>query len=358
MLDSQAHITESVLSDLPIRQFVFTFPFALRNRMAFDPTLCADVRRIVMRALFGFYRDRAKRKGLLPGPTGAIVATQLFATALNVNPHFHVLCFDGVFSSDDALSGDDDTPIDGFRFLGQPNMSDLIDCSRGASTVSSASSPSADSWTTTRATTTRSSQHACVSRSSTANASTAGTSIRPEPPRPRGFASRPRTRLHPPRRRRHPRLRPPPTRHARALRPASALRRMPGGARRRRARLLPTRSPLRRRHHQHRLDQGRLPRQARGPRSQPRKHLVTYHGVLAPNHASFDVPPPQRPTPRVVRQPTTTTSASTTSRPQPGGEPRMKISCSAPTASAFDDAITAGETSVYSPPSPTPTPSP
>ena len=49
LIDSQAHIRESILPDLPIRKFVFTFPFALRFRMAFDPVLCANVRCAVMR---------------------------------------------------------------------------------------------------------------------------------------------------------------------------------------------------------------------------------------------------------------------------------------------------------------------
>ena len=88
MLDSQAHITDAILPDLPIRQFVFTFPFALRYRMAFDPALCADVRRVVMRALFGFYRDRATKKDnhLVPGPTGALVATQRFRDRVERQP--------------------------------------------------------------------------------------------------------------------------------------------------------------------------------------------------------------------------------------------------------------------------------
>ncbi|HMQ58994.1 MAG TPA: transposase zinc-binding domain-containing protein [Rhizobiaceae bacterium] len=75
MLDHEIHITGTVLPDLPIRQFVFTFPFALRYRIAFDPILCADVRRILMRALFAFYRQRAEEKNLPAGPTGAIAVT-------------------------------------------------------------------------------------------------------------------------------------------------------------------------------------------------------------------------------------------------------------------------------------------
>ena len=105
MLDQETHITGTVLPDLPIRQFVSTFPFALRYRIAFDPILCADVRRILMRALFAFYRQRAEGKNLPAGPTGAIAVTQRFATAPNLNPHFHILCFDGVFD------GTDFTPV-------------------------------------------------------------------------------------------------------------------------------------------------------------------------------------------------------------------------------------------------------
>lgn len=126
MLDQEAHITEEILPDLPIRQFVFTVPFALRYRMAFNPKLCSDVRRGVMRALFSFYRRQADKKNITPGPTGAITAIQRFGSALNLNVHFHILCFDGVFSGATSDGRQD------FHYTGTPTKPEierlLADC--------------------------------------------------------------------------------------------------------------------------------------------------------------------------------------------------------------------------------------
>jgi hypothetical protein len=113
-------LTEAVLPDLPLRQFVFTFPFALRYRLAFDPDLCAAVRRTLMRALFAFYRRRGQEKGLASDLTGAVAVTQRFGSALNLNIHFHILCFDGLFI---PATSPGDRP--GFRFLGTPSVAGI-----------------------------------------------------------------------------------------------------------------------------------------------------------------------------------------------------------------------------------------
>jgi hypothetical protein len=67
MIELEAHLTEEVLPDLPLRQFVFTVPFALRYRIAFDPDLCAAVRRVLVRAIIGFHRERSRRIGFPRG---------------------------------------------------------------------------------------------------------------------------------------------------------------------------------------------------------------------------------------------------------------------------------------------------
>jgi hypothetical protein len=119
MFDEEAHLTETVLPDLPLRQFVFTFPFALRYRLAFDPDLCSAVRKVVMRTLSGFYRKRAQRKNLPAGETGSLAVQQRFGSALNLNIHFHILCFDGVFSA----PGEE--PSVDFHWTGTPSVADI-----------------------------------------------------------------------------------------------------------------------------------------------------------------------------------------------------------------------------------------
>lgn len=123
MIETEAHLTEDVLPDLPLRQFVFTVPFALRYRIGFDPKLCAAVRKVIVRALLGFYRDDARHKGLAPGFGGAVVVTQRFGSALNLNVHFHILVFDGVFLEPDDPEDRDQPPE--FWFHGNPSDHDI-----------------------------------------------------------------------------------------------------------------------------------------------------------------------------------------------------------------------------------------
>ena len=54
LIETEAHLTEDVLPDLPLRQFVFTVPFALRYLIALDPKLCSAVRRVVVRTILSF----------------------------------------------------------------------------------------------------------------------------------------------------------------------------------------------------------------------------------------------------------------------------------------------------------------
>jgi hypothetical protein len=53
---------------------------------------------VSVRAVLGFQRWRACRLGVRDGRSGAVTAIQRFGGALNVNPHFHTLAPDGVFT--------------------------------------------------------------------------------------------------------------------------------------------------------------------------------------------------------------------------------------------------------------------
>ncbi|MBN1669737.1 MAG: transposase, partial [Kiritimatiellae bacterium] len=73
-------------------------PFALRYRMAYDHRLVREVRRVMMRTIFAFLRRRARARGLAEPEGGAVAFVQRFGSALNLNPHLHVLVLDGVYA--------------------------------------------------------------------------------------------------------------------------------------------------------------------------------------------------------------------------------------------------------------------
>jgi hypothetical protein len=62
-------------------------------RVAYDPALCAAVRRIFVRVVLGWQRRRAASEGLADARSGAIVFAQRFGGALNLNLPLHALVF-------------------------------------------------------------------------------------------------------------------------------------------------------------------------------------------------------------------------------------------------------------------------
>jgi len=104
MVESAAHLVDHVLPQVFIRQWVISFPWALRYILARQPRLLSQVRRIFLRAVFGFYRKQARQAGLHRGRTGAVSRIQLFGSALNLNPHLHTLLLDGVYCAASPFS--------------------------------------------------------------------------------------------------------------------------------------------------------------------------------------------------------------------------------------------------------------
>jgi hypothetical protein len=97
MTERAAHLIDHVLPRVPVRQWVLSLPFELRYRLAWDHKLCRAVLAVYTRALFGFYRKRARALGYRDGRTGTVTVIQRFGGALNLNVHFHTLAVDGVF---------------------------------------------------------------------------------------------------------------------------------------------------------------------------------------------------------------------------------------------------------------------
>lgn len=62
MNDAALHLTEFVLPEVPVRQWVCSLPWQLRYAMGYDRTLCAQVLSAFATELSRSYRHRAKRE--------------------------------------------------------------------------------------------------------------------------------------------------------------------------------------------------------------------------------------------------------------------------------------------------------
>ena len=99
MADTALWLVDRVIPDeAPVRQWVLSLPYRLRLLCAYDPDACALVRRVLMRAVSGFYERRLRRLGKPRPRTGAVAFVQRFDSGLRLNVHFHVLWLDGAYS--------------------------------------------------------------------------------------------------------------------------------------------------------------------------------------------------------------------------------------------------------------------
>jgi len=85
-----------VFPDVPLRQWVISFPVPLRYLFAAHPQAMGKVLGIVYRAISTHLIHKAGFS-LKEGATGAVTLIQRFGSALNLNIHFHILFLDGVY---------------------------------------------------------------------------------------------------------------------------------------------------------------------------------------------------------------------------------------------------------------------
>ena len=104
MAEAAAHLVDHVFPEVGVRQWVVSFPWVVRYLLARRPALCRAVRRVFLRAVFGFYRRRAREEGIASARTGAVNRIQRFGSALNLNVHFHALVLDGVYAAASPLA--------------------------------------------------------------------------------------------------------------------------------------------------------------------------------------------------------------------------------------------------------------
>ena len=102
MSDTAAHLVDRVFPHVPVRQWVLSFPYALRYRLAYDAPLVSDVLAIFTKTVFASRIRRAREFGAV-GKTqcGAVTFIQRFGSALNLNLHLHALVIDGVYAADE-----------------------------------------------------------------------------------------------------------------------------------------------------------------------------------------------------------------------------------------------------------------
>ena len=105
MSQTAANLVDLVLADQPVRQWVVSLPWDLRLPVARNSALLTGVLRIVVSEIDGLYKGLGQEQGVLCGATAIVSATQVFGGSLNLNPHFHLIALDGVFSTNaDAVA--------------------------------------------------------------------------------------------------------------------------------------------------------------------------------------------------------------------------------------------------------------
>jgi hypothetical protein len=98
MVESAAHLVDHVFPEAPVRQWVLTFPFTLRFLLAAEPQALTAVLAVVQRAISTFVIRHAGLTVASGARTGAVTLIQRFGSALNLNPHLHMLFLDGAYT--------------------------------------------------------------------------------------------------------------------------------------------------------------------------------------------------------------------------------------------------------------------
>ncbi len=106
MAATAAHLVDHVIPDaVPVRQWVLSLPYRVRFVCAHDPAALSAVRRILVRAVSGYYERAAARLGKPRPRAGAVAFVQRFDSGLRLNVHFHVIWLDRVYSHEPGRGG-------------------------------------------------------------------------------------------------------------------------------------------------------------------------------------------------------------------------------------------------------------
>jgi len=98
MAETAAHMVDHVLPLAPYRQFVVTFPITMRYWLQSNRKLYSKIHKLVMDKIHEYYKTKANNLGIKNPMSGAVSYTQRWGSALNLNPHMHVIALDGVYT--------------------------------------------------------------------------------------------------------------------------------------------------------------------------------------------------------------------------------------------------------------------
>jgi hypothetical protein len=97
MCATAANLIECVLPQTGLRQWVLTFPFSWRRRLAQDGALFGRLTRIFEETVQTFYVERAAKDGISGAKTGSVTVLQRTSSDLRLNPHLHLVALDGAY---------------------------------------------------------------------------------------------------------------------------------------------------------------------------------------------------------------------------------------------------------------------
>ena len=98
-------LLDEVLPRVPLRQWVLSFPYEIRYRLAYDAEWVSKVLAVFLRVVGRWYRRQAQAMGHDRALWGSVTFVQRFGSSLNLNPHVHVLMLDGVYVDGDEAPG-------------------------------------------------------------------------------------------------------------------------------------------------------------------------------------------------------------------------------------------------------------
>ena len=120
---SAANLIERVLPPRSgLRQWVLTFPFSWRRRLAQDGALLGRLTRIAVETVLAFYAARAAEEGGLGAKSGAVTAVQRTSSDLRLNPHLHMIALDGTWREDGG-----DLAWEGLGHLGTSEVGEVLE---------------------------------------------------------------------------------------------------------------------------------------------------------------------------------------------------------------------------------------
>ena len=96
MAEAACHLVDSILPYVPYRQFVITFPYPMRYWLNSNKELFSSVHTIITDEIQNHYKELTQLPKTRDPKAGIVSFTQRFGSALNLNPHIHLIATDGM----------------------------------------------------------------------------------------------------------------------------------------------------------------------------------------------------------------------------------------------------------------------